>query len=116
MNDSTRRHILRTLGVGASEAAGSRTLDQEEVYKEEGNVCYTLDNEELKDENIAFYFRHKNNENEFRQVRTALEPNSNGEVEACISLDQFDHGTYNELAYIEINNQEKVKEVSYSVS
>lgn len=114
-----RRKLLAGLGsiTAGSAAAGLVTLadSDDEVYNEENEICYLTDDKDLEGETASLFVQHKERENEFRQINTALEPNGEGEVEACVSLEKFDHEAYDTLSHVRVNG-EKVWEGNYSVS
>lgn len=107
---------LASLTAGSA-AAGLFTLadSDDEVYNEENELCYLTEDKELEGETASLFVQHRERENEFRQINTALEPNGEGKVEACVSLEEFDDETYDRLSHVKIKG-EKVWEGNYSVS
>ena len=107
---------LASLTAGSA-AAGLFTLvdSDDEVYNEQDELCYLTDDKDLEGETASLFVQHRERENEFRQINTALEPNGEGEIEACVSLEEFDDETYDRLSHVKING-EKVWEGNYSVS
>jgi len=114
-----RRKLIAGLGslAAGSAAAGLVTLadSNNEVYGEENKICYLTEDKDLEGEKASFFVQHREREDEFRQINTALEPNGAGEVEACVSLREFDHEAYDTLSHVEING-ENVWAGNYSVS
>lgn len=114
-----RRKLLTGLAslTAGSTAAGVFALadSNNEVYIEENEVCYLTGDEGLEGETASLFVQNRERENEFRQINTALEPNGAGEVEACVSLEKFDHEAYDTLSHVKING-ERVWEGNYSIS